>query len=144
MWLQKWRHKGLAELRRWLFGQLLTSSCASHLHTSRAGGNPWAELRMRAESALRAESRTWGWFSEQRALVIPVQGDAIACPAFLQCTLRSERFHFETKHLSCTFSAWARKLSMWAGLSGGPSCLGEGSLCDYCFLLPFQTAFCSL
>lgn len=32
----------------------------------------------------------------------------------------------------------------WAGAVWGPSCLGEGSLCDYCFLLSFQTAFCSL
>lgn len=32
----------------------------------------------------------------------------------------------------------------WEGLSGGPSCLGKGSLCDHCFLLPFQTASCSL
>lgn len=61
----------------------------------------WAESR----ECLEGRKQNLGWVSEQRALIIPVQGDAIVCCAFLQCTLNSEKFHSETKHLSCTFSA---------------------------------------
>ena len=110
---------------------------------SRMGGSPGLSLL-----GSPREQEPWGQKAgpEERFGFARAKGSCHSCKR--GSPLHPERFYFETKHLSCAFSAWVDSMSVeapcgWAGgLYGVPSHLGKGSLCDLYFASP--QAFCSL